>query len=141
MTAHRIVFPVAPDPFPVFIAFVAGDVDEDLDTRGFADGLEDVDRAADIRVEGHFRFVVGEADKGLGGKVKDKFRLIFSESFDQPVEIADISMNMRYFLSEPRCLKIVGLTGGSKCVADDISPQFFQPDRQPRPLEAGVAGD
>ena len=31
MAAHWIVSPVAPDPFPVFIAFVAGDVDQDFD--------------------------------------------------------------------------------------------------------------
>jgi len=43
VTTHRVILPVAPDPFFVLVAFVAGDVDEDLDTRGFADGLEDVD--------------------------------------------------------------------------------------------------
>ena len=102
MAAHRIVFPVTPDPFPVFIAFVAGDVDQDLHAGGFADGLKHVDRAANVRVKGQFRLFVGEADKGLGTEVKDKFGLIFLESFHNLVEIADISMNMRYSLPEPR---------------------------------------
>jgi len=141
ITAHRVIFPVAPDPSPVFIALVAGDVDHDFDAGDCADGLKHVDRTADIRVKGHFRFVVGEADEGLGSEVKNKFRLIFFESLDQPVEIADISMNMRYFLLKFRCFKIVGLAGGFEGIADDIRSQFLQPDRQPWPLKSGVAGD
>jgi len=82
-----------------------------------------------------------EADERLGGKVENKFRLIFFESLGQPVEIADISMNMSYFLPEPRCLKVVGLARGRKGIADDVRPQFPMPDRQPRPFETHVAGD
>ena len=141
MTAHWIVFPVAPNPLPVFIAFVAGDVDQDFNAGGFTDGLKDVDRAADVGIKGQFRLFVREADKGLGSQVKDKFRLMFLESFDQPIEIARISMNMRYFLLKFRCLKIVGLAGRIERIADDIRPQFLQPDRQPGTLETRVAGD
>jgi len=94
MTAHWIIFPVAPDPFPVLIAFVAGDVEQNFDAGGFADGLKYGDRAADIRVESQFGFGVREADKRLGGKVKDNFRLIFLKCFHYPVEVPDISMNM-----------------------------------------------
>ena len=140
-TAQRINILVIPDPLLVFIAFVAGDVDQDFDTGGFTDGFKYVDRAADVRVEGHFRFVVGEADKGLGGKVEDKFRLIFVESSDQPVKIPNISINMRYFIPESRCFKIVRRTGGVKGITDDVRPQLLKPDRQPRPLETGVASD
>ncbi len=120
MAAQRVVFPVAPDPFPVFIAFIAGDVDQDFDTRCQANGLKNVDRAADVRVEGHFRLVIGEADEGLGSQVKDKFRLIFSESFNQPVEIAYIPMNVSNLILESGGLKIVGLAGRSEGVANDI---------------------
>ena len=122
MAAERIVFPVTPNPFPVFIAFVAGDVDQNFDAGGFADGLKHIDSTADICVEGQFRLLVGEADDGLGSEVKDKFGLIFIESLHQPVEIEDISMNMRYFLPELRGLKIVGLAGRVKGIADDVRP-------------------
>jgi len=34
MTAHRVIFTITPDPFLVFIAFVAGDVDQDFHAGG-----------------------------------------------------------------------------------------------------------
>ena len=141
VAAHRIIFSVAPDPFPVFIAFVAGDVDQDFDAGGFANGLKHIDRAADIGVKGQFRLVVGKADEGLGGQVKDKFRLMFLESLHEMIEITDIPMNMGDFILKPGGLEIVGLAGRSKGIADDIRPQFLQPDRQPGTFESGVAGD
>jgi len=125
MTAHRVVFSVAPDPFPVFIAFVAGDVDQDFDAGGFANGLKHIDRAADIGVKGQFRLVVGKADEGLGGQVKDKFRLMFLESLHEMIEITDIPVNMGDFILKPGGLEIVGLAGWCKRIADDIRPQFL----------------
>ena len=71
----------------------------------------------------------------------DEFGLIFFESPHQPVEIANIPMNVRYFFPELRGLKIVGITGRFEGITDDVRPQFLQPDRQPRPLEPGVAGN
>jgi len=141
MAAHRIVFPVSPDPFLVFIAFVGGDVDQDLDAGGFADGLEDVDRTANVGVEGQFRFVIGEANDGLGCQVEDKFRLIFSESFEEMIKIADISMNVRYFLPESGGGEIAGLAGRIKGITDNVRAKFLQPDGQPGTFETGVAGD
>ena len=122
MAAHRIVFPVAPDPFPVFIAFIASDVNENFDAGSFADGLKYIDCAADIRIKSQFRFFERETDEGLGSKVKDKFRLIFLEGFDQPIVIADISMNMRYFLPQFSGVKIIGLARRIKGVANNIRP-------------------
>jgi hypothetical protein len=54
---------------PVFIAFVAGDIDQDLHAGDFADGLEDVDRAAGVRAEGQFRIPVGKTDEGQATRI------------------------------------------------------------------------
>jgi len=141
IAAHRVVFPVSPDPFLVFIAFVGGDVDQDFDADGFTDGLKHVDRAADVGVEGQLRFVVGEAYDGLGRQVKDKFRLIFAESFEEMIKIADISMDVCDFLLEFSCFEVIGIAGRIKGITDNFPTKFLQPDGQPRTLKAGVAGD
>ena len=141
MAAHRIVFPVSPYPFVVLIAFVAGDIDQDFDAGGFSDDLKHIDRTADVCIKGQFRLFVGEADKRLRGQMKNKFRLIFFKSLRQQVEIADISIDIRDFIPEFRGREIVGFAGRIKGIADNIRPQFLQPDRQPGSFETCVTGD
>ena len=79
MAAQGIVFTVAPDPFPVFVALVARYINHDPDAGCAAHRLQHIDRSSGVRVEGFLRIIIGRPDKRLGGQMKDHLRFIMTE--------------------------------------------------------------
>ena len=75
VAAERIVFAEGRAAPVVGVDLVAGDHDDGLERRACSQGFEQIRRAHDIGGEGRPRIGVGGAHQGLGGEMKDDFRV------------------------------------------------------------------
>lgn len=71
----------------------------------------------------------------------DHFGLGFGEDLGHMIEITDVAIHMTHVLAQAQQVEQRTLTFGRQGIAGDLGSQFGQPQTQPRPLEAGVAGD
>jgi hypothetical protein len=141
VTTHRVVLAIAPDPFLVLVAFVAGHIDHDAGTLELAHRLEQIDRAHDVCRIGLNRLIVAVANHGLRRHVDDDVGIAFGERGLEVLEVANVTVNGADAFADARLLEEARLGWRIERIAGDIGAQGVQPQAEPAALEAGVSGD
>ena len=140
--AHGIVFPISPDLLAVFIALVARNGDDGAGASQAANGIQHVDRAHHVHVEGLTRVLITFADDRLGSEVQDEIRIGLAHGFGQASRIANIRDKMVYQARLDTCHReVVRLCGGIEGVAGHLGAEPLEPKAEPRAFESGVPGD
>ena len=91
VASHGIMLAVSPNPFAVFIAFIAGDDHHRAHGWGLTRGFENIHRAHHIRGISLDGFLIRAQHQGLGRRMKDNLRTALLEQLQDRSKIADIS--------------------------------------------------
>jgi hypothetical protein len=114
----------------------------DAGPAGKPDGVQQRSRSHDDDVEGVAGLEQAGPDDGLGGQMEDDLGLGSPQCLGHPVRVSNVCP---YVIDEEGTdigsVEVVGLAERIEGVPGDVGPQLMEPKRQPRPLEAGVAGD
>jgi hypothetical protein len=135
-----LVLPITPVPLAVLIALVRCHVDHDPNVAGHAHRVEQVDRAHDVDVVRGPRVLERGTHERLGGHVDDDLGSVASDGGAQRVEIAHVAVDVLHARSHPGNRVERLLVRGAVGEPDEVGPKALQPDREPGPLEARVAG-
>ena len=139
--AQRVSLDEGPAGLGILVGLVARHDDDRADRRASACGLEDVDRAHDVGLEGIARLLVRASDERPGGQVEDHRRLRCLHLRRQPVEIADIGDDVPDARAEVERVEQVRLRRRIERVARDVGAETPEPRCEPCALEPRVAGD
>ena len=128
MPTQRIVFPVGPDPFVVFVAFVSGDIDNGLHRAGLSRSLQYMDRAHDIRRIRLDRLPVRKTHERLRCHMDDNLRSRMANSITQGIERSYITKDGHH-ASADRCkFKQIGLGCGWQRKPRHLRAHHLQPN-------------
>ena len=106
-----------------------------------AHGVEQVDGAHDIGRKGSDRIDIGLADERLGGEVKDDLRPVGGKRRRKRRVVADIGDGGNHAIADPGDVEQARRGRRLERIARDLGAERAEPQRQPRALEAGMAGD
>jgi len=133
---------VSPNPFAVFIAFIAGDDHHRTHGWGLTRGFENIHRAHHIRGISLDGFLIRAQHQGLGRRMKDNLWTALLEQLQDRSKIADIPEDRIHALPNLGIGKKAGrATLGGQCQAADLAAHGFKPRGQPPAFETGVARD
>ena len=139
--AHGVRLSERPIVFVVLVALVAGDDHDRLNRGAGAGRFEHVHGSHHVGLECLVWLRVRPQDQGLGGQVEDHRRLRGLHFGYQAASVADVGDHV----VEPRAqvdrLEQTRLRGRIERVAGDLRAKGHEPLGEPRPLEAGVAGN
>jgi hypothetical protein len=141
LATQRIVLAIAPHPFDIVIAFVAGDHHRHTGPARLPQRLEHVHRADDVGREGIHRIGIGSRHDRLGGEVEHEIGPCLENGTAHRVQIAHIDQAMVDPAIQPQLLEHRRRGGNVARQADHLGAELEQPCRQPAALEAGMPGD
>src|SRR5262249_45098225 len=87
---HGLIFTIAPNPFTILIAFVAGYIDHDTSKLKLPNRFQKMNGTHNVGGVGPNGILVSAANYRLGGQVNDYIRAAFGQSSRQPWKISDV---------------------------------------------------
>jgi len=91
---HGFVLAIGPDPFPVFVALVGGDVNHGLDAGGLAHRFQQIDRAHDVNGVSLHRCDIGITYQRLRRQMQHNLGLCGPHGGGQRLGIAQVGNSM-----------------------------------------------
>ena len=140
VAAQRVALAVGIRPLAVEIDLVGGHHDRDAAVGHSAQRVEQVRGSHRVGREGRERVAVAGADQRLRSQMEDELgpRLAHRGGDRRGVaQIDDLARDRRVEIDEPVERRLVG----RQCNPGDLGAEATQPEREPRSLEAGVAGE
>jgi hypothetical protein len=139
MAAHRVNLPIGPEPFPVFIAFIAGDADHRPKVWHAPTGIEQVHRALYIGRKCLNRRRIRQAHQRLGRKMKNNVGTRRCHRGFKRCQIPNIALNMRNEPAKRRLIEQAHIVGRQR-KPRHLRAHLGQPECKPAALEARMAG-
>ena len=127
MPTQRIIFPVAPHPLVVFIAFVSGDIDHRLDATCCADGLQHMHCSHHVGRIGGDRVLIRVAHQRLRCHVNDDFWLVFGKCALYCAQVTYVAQHAGHALPYVCSVKQARRGGRGQRVASDLRAHGLKP--------------
>ncbi len=99
VAVQGVCFPVSPNPFPVFVYFIRGDIQDGRHPWGFPDAFQYVYRPHHIGficIKGVF---IAFPDNGLGSHMDYQLRAVFPKHCLQPMVIPHVAFHRNHIFS------------------------------------------
>ena len=141
MSPHRVVFPVSPYPFIVFIALVARDVDHHARLAELPQRLQEMNGPHDVGGVGFDGILVAAAHDGLSSHVNDNIGSALGYRRLQAREVANVRANGADGVCDLRLFEQARLGWRVERVSGHVGSESIQPQREPASLEAGMSGE
>ena len=138
---QRIVLSIGLPGLAVEIDLIGGDHHHRRADPGGAHRLHQVDRSGDVGGKGFGRLGIAFQHQRLRGEVEHELRAGGLECCRQRRGIAHIADRVSDPRRDPGLLKQTGIGRRGQRIAMHLRAQPFQPQAQPRSLEAGMSGD
>ena len=140
VAAHGLVFAIGLGTFAILVALVAGDADDGADRWRAAHGVEHMRRAHHVDRVCLQWLLITEAHQRLRRHVDDHLGLEPAHGRFQRGKITHVTKEGFHLALQPDGVKHAGVGGRLERVAINLRAQAHEPEREPAPLEAGVAG-
>src|SRR6185369_11568566 len=138
---HRLVFPVSPDPLPVFVHLVSSDINHRLDRPAGSYRLQKMHGPHDVGCIGLHRNLVGVSYQRLGRHVNDDLRSCSQHLCFKPLRIPHIGDDRMHQLPDMCHFEKARTRRRLQSIPGNFRSQAMKPEGKPGAFETGMTGE